>query len=197
MRNPIWSRLFLSTFSPSVFPSLELCPWLPLFFPVCTFFALLFLPPYPSPVIPGSPLSSIGQAGSEARLAEPGILQGLPGWAWMERQKGPWLNWHMHHRVCVTAPLCQTLYPSNLTNSSERRKLVKGDREKAWEAIIDQQSSQINNHLDPWKVLSLCSSQGDLAECWVCGIVSRLFIIFYTYSLLYPPHIGHHSFSSL
>lgn len=93
------------------------------------------LPPFLSPVIPGSPLSSIGQAGSEARLAEAGILHGLPDWAWMERQKGPWLNWHMHHRVWLTAPLCQTLYPSNITNSSERRRLVRGDTEKAWETF--------------------------------------------------------------
>lgn len=28
-----------------------------------------------------------------------------PGWAWasMEKQKGPWLNWHMHKRICITA----------------------------------------------------------------------------------------------
>lgn len=100
----------------------------------------------------------------------------------MERQKGPWLNWHTHHRVWVTASLCQTLYPSNITNSWERKKVGRGDGEKAWEPVVDWRSSQINNHLDP----SLCSSQGDLAECWACYIVSRLFIVYFTYSLLCP-----------
>ena len=134
MKPSIWSRFCLDPFSLSVFSSLQPCPWRTPLLPLCTFFCSP-LSPSLSPVIPGSPLSSIGQAGSEARLAEAGILHGLPDWAWMERQKGPWLNWHMHHRVWLTAPLCQTLYPSNITNSSERRRLVGGGTQKAWETF--------------------------------------------------------------
>lgn len=71
------------SFCLSVFPSLYLYPWLALLllFPLYTFLALMSLPLYLSTVIPGSPLSSIGQAGNKARLAEPGILHGPPGWA--------------------------------------------------------------------------------------------------------------------
>lgn len=140
----IWLRLTPSTFYPPVFLSLPLFSSVPSFlfhflYPFCTFLALLSLslPLYLSPVIPCSPLSSTGQAWSDARLAEAGILHGPPGWAWMERQKGPWLNWHMHHRVWVMAPLCQTLYLSNITNSSERRGSPGGP---AGEPIIEKQA---------------------------------------------------------
>lgn len=46
--------------------------------------------------------------------------------------RGPWLNWQMHHRVWGMTPWCQTQDPSNITNLTERRKLVMGDAASIW-----------------------------------------------------------------
>lgn len=72
----------------------------------------------PSPVTLCHPLAKLGP--------KPGC-KSCPTGLECRGSGGPWLNWHMHHRVWGMTPRCQTLDPSNITNFTERRKLVMGD----------------------------------------------------------------------
>lgn len=75
--------------------------------------------------------------------------------------RGPWLNWHMHHRVWGMTPWCQTQDPSNITNLTKRRKLVMGDATSIWNPEKD-----FFSHFVP-----------DVTQCGTCHIDGRLFLI--------------------
>lgn len=53
-------------------------------------------------------------------------MDGGVGEGGAEGTGGPWRkSWRRHHRVRISVASCQTLNPSNKTNSSERGGLVK------------------------------------------------------------------------
>lgn len=137
------------------------CSWLILWSSYCVFFPsvpslsspLSALSIFcPSPVTLCHPLAKLG--------AKPGC-KSLPTGLECRGSGGPWLNWHMHHRVWGMTPLCQTLDPSNITNFTERRKLVMGDTFGTLKG----------DFLPPTNFVP------DLAECGTCHIASRLFLI--------------------
>lgn len=108
----------------------------------------------PSPVTLCHPLAKLG--------AKPGC-KSCPTGLECRGSGGPWLNWHMHHRVCGMTPRCQTLDPSNITNFTERRKLVMGDT--------------FGTLKGDFFAPTLPNFVPDLAECGTCHIASRLFLI--------------------
>lgn len=108
----------------------------------------------PSPVTLCHPLAKLG--------AKPGC-KSCPTGLECRGSGGPWLNWHMHHRVWGMTPRCQTLDPSNITNFTERRKLVMGDT--------------FGTLKGDFFAPTLPNFVPDLAECGTCHIASRLFLI--------------------
>lgn len=104
-----------------------------IFFPI--FRAVLFLffsfkCPFPLSSVQEPSLVTLCQL--LAKLGEKPDCKSCPTGPESRDSGGPWLNWHMHHRVWGMTPRCQTQDPSNITNLTERRKLVIRDSASIW-----------------------------------------------------------------